>query len=277
MYSPAEIADRVLEWGVSKCKLSVLKMIVLGILAGMFIALAGIASTFANVYVGRFAGACVFPCGLSLTVVCGSELFTGNNLIFISVLDRKVRLRAMLRNWIVVYIGNFIGGMIISLVSVYGGVFSNPDVAAALVSTAVGKANMTFYSAVLKGIICNILVCGAVWMSFATKTAEGKIILMFFPVMAFVICGSEHCVANMFYLPSGFLTAAKYGIDAAELTVGRMLFNALIPSTVGNIIGGCGVVSLSYWYIYHKDMIFMEHPVKLNNMSLIQKKGSLTK
>ena len=250
MYSPAEISERVAAAGESKTRLSALNMLLLGIFAGAFIALAGVAATFANVYVGKLAGACVFPCGLAMVVVAGSELFTGNNLIIISVLEKRSTVGGMLKNWALVYLGNLIGSLLVVALTVYGGVFTNPDVATALVSTAAAKANLGLGDALLKGILCNFLVCIAVWMSFGTKTAEGKILVVFFPIMAFVISGFEHSVANMFYLPGGILTAAKYGIDAAGLTLGNALLNNLLPVTIGNILGGSVLVGCGYWAIY---------------------------
>ena len=250
MYSPAEIAERVVAAGESKTRLTALNMLLLGIFAGAFIALAGVAATFANVYVGKLAGACVFPCGLAMVVVAGSELFTGNNLIIISVLEKRATVGGMLKNWVLVYLGNLIGSLLVVALAVCGGVFSNPDVAAALVTTAAAKASLSLGDALLKGILCNFLVCIAVWMSFGTKTAEGKILVVFFPIMAFVISGFEHSIANMFYLPGGLLTAAKYGIDAAGLTLGKALLNNLLPVTIGNILGGSVLVGCGYWSIY---------------------------
>lgn len=250
MYSPTEIAERLVAAGEGKTRLSALNMLLLGIFAGAFIALAGVAATFANVYVGKLAGACVFPCGLAMVVVAGSELFTGNNLIIISVLEKRSTVGGMLKNWGLVYLGNLIGSLLVVVLTVYGGVFANQDVATALVSTAAAKANIGLADAFLKGVLCNFLVCIAVWMSLGTKTAEGKILVVFFPIMAFVISGFEHSIANMFYLPGGILTAAKYGIEAAGLNLGNALLNNLLPVTIGNIIGGCVLVGCGYWAIY---------------------------
>lgn len=252
MYSPAEIAERLVTAGEGKTRLSVIHMLLLGIFAGAFIALAGVAATFANVYVGKLAGACVFPCGLAMVVVAGSELFTGNSLIIISVLEKRSTILGMLKNWLFVYLGNLIGSLLVVILAVYGGVFSNLDVATALVTSAAGKVGLTFGDALLKGILCNFLVCIAVWMSFSTKTSEGKIFLVFFPIMAFVICGFEHSVANMFYLPGGILTAAKYGIAADGLTWGAAILKNLVPVTLGNIIGGTFLVGCGYWAVYLK-------------------------
>lgn len=252
MYTPAEIAEKVVEAGEKKTRLPILQMILLGVFAGAFIALAGVAATFANVYVGKLAGACVFPCGLAMVVIAGSELFTGNNLIVLSVLEKRSTVAGMLKNWVFVYLGNLLGSLLVVVLAVYGGVFANGEVAAALVTTAAGKASLDFSDALLKGVLCNFLVCIAVWMSFAPKSVEGKIIAVFFPIMAFVISGFEHSVANMFYLPAGILTAAQYGIEASGLTLGNALLHNLLPVTLGNIIGGVLLVGFGYWAAYSK-------------------------
>lgn len=246
MFSPLEVRQRAISWGEGKCALPILRMFVLGILAGAFIALGALASIFSNVYAGRFAGACIFACGLAMTVVMGAELFTGNSLLVMGALSKKVTMGSVLRNWVVVYIANLVGGLLIALIASYGGLFSNPDVASAVVSTAAGKANLPFSSALLKGILCNVLVCSAVMMNLSTKTTEGKALLVFLPVAAFVVSGTEHCVANMFYLPAGLFTSGIYGIEAAGLSVGTALLNNLLPVTIGNIIGGC-LLGIAYW------------------------------
>lgn len=250
MYTPAEIAEKVVEAGEKKTRLSVFHMILLGIFAGAFIALAGVAATFANVYAGKLAGACVFPCGLAMVVIAGSELFTGNNLIILSVLEKRSTVAGMLKNWVFVYLGNLIGSLLVVVLAVYGGVFTNTEAAAALVTAAAGKASLDFSAAILKGVLCNFLVCIAVWMSFGPKTVSGKILAVFFPIMAFVISGFEHSVANMFYLPAGILTAARYGIEASGLTLGNALIHNLLPVTIGNMIGGVVLAGCGYWAAY---------------------------
>lgn len=252
MYTPAEIAEKVVEAGEKKTRLSIFNMLLLGIFAGAFIALAGVAATFANVNAGKLAGACVFPCGLAMVVIAGSELFTGNNLIILSVLEKRSTLAGMLKNWVFVYLGNLVGSLIVVGLTVYGGVFAGSETAAALVTTAAGKAGLSFGDAVLKGVLCNFLVCIAVWMSFAPKSVEGKILAVFFPIMAFVISGFEHSVANMFYLPAGLLTAARYSIEAPGLTLGNALVHNLLPVTIGNIIGGMLLVGCGYFAVYRR-------------------------
>ena len=251
MHSPLEIAKNYISVCVNKTRIPVLKMYLLGIMAGFFIAFAGVNLTVASgtipVY-GRLIGAAAFPMGMAVVLLAGSELFTGNNLIILAVLTREVRLRDMLKNWIIVYLGNLTGTTLIAAATVYSGVLDGFYQTA--VNIAASKATMPFTDALIRGILCNILVCVAVWMSFASKRAEGKILTVFFPIMAFVFCGFEHSIANMYYLPAGLLSALRHGASADGLNWVSCYLGNLLPVTLGNIIGGCLFVGCIYWYIY---------------------------
>ena len=251
MLSPAEIAKSAVTIGEGKGKLSTLKMLLLGMFAGAFIALAGVGATFGNVYVGKLAGACIFPAGLLMVVVAGSELFTGNNLMVCALFSRKIGLKQLLKNWSLVFIGNFIGAMFITLAVVFSGVFD--PVADVVVSTALNKVGLEFGEALLRGILCNFLVCIAVWMAFGSSSLGGKAAAVFFPVMLFVLCGFEHSVANMFYIPAGIFEAAKNNVVIEGLNFGTMLVNNLLPVTLGNIIGGAGLVGGGYFLAYLRE------------------------
>ena len=271
MNSPKEIAQYYITTGTAKTKLPVSKMLVMGVLAGMFIALAGVGAIIASVTVAspslsKLIGAAVFPVGLSMTLVAGSELFTGNCLIIIPLLEKEVTLKAMLRNWVFVYFGNFIGSILVALLTVYGGTFSVFSNAAAVsvINTAVTKVNLSFSDALLRGILCNFLVCIAVWMSFSAKDVVGKIAGLFLPIMLFVLSGYEHSIANMFYIPAGLFASKNIAYLAAytsspgaahisTLSWGTMFTKNLIPSTIGNIIGGMVLVGMAYWFIYLRD------------------------
>ena len=270
MNSPKEVAQNYIATGVAKTKYPIPKMLLLGILAGMFIALAGVGATIApstmlTASTAKLVGAIVFPAGLAMVLLAGSELFTGNCLIIIPVLEKEATVSAMLKNWLFVYIGNFIGSMLIAVLAVYSGTFSlfSNAAAASLIKTAVGKVSMSFSDALMRGILCNFLVCIAVWMSFAAKDIVGKIAGLFFPIMLFVLCGFEHSIANMFYIPAGLFAARDGGYLGAymnagggntfALTWGAMFSKNLIPVTLGNIIGGSGLVGIVYWYTYLHD------------------------
>ena len=256
MNSPKEIAHNFIDVGVAKTSMSNFKLLILGILAGMFIALAGIGSTIASLTVenGRLLNAMIFPAGLAMVIVAGSELFTGNSLIIVSVLEKKVKLSKMLNNWLIVYLGNLIGSVIVALLVVYGHVpdLFNQTLAVTMVNGANAKLSLTFSEAFIRGILCNILVCIAVWMAAASNKISGKIIALYFPILLFVICGFEHCVANMFCVPAGIFVSSEYGIAAQGLNWINFMIKNLIPVTLGNIVGGC-LVGFSYWLVYKKN------------------------
>lgn len=249
MLSPMEIARTYPETGRAKASMSLQKTLLLGILAGMFIALAGVGATFGNVYVNKVMGAAIFPAGLAMVIIAGSELFTGNCLLILPVLEKTITAGKMLRNLVIVYIGNLIGAVLVAAMTAYGGTFDG--ISEAVIATAVAKATLPFGAALLRGVLCNVLVCLAVWMAMAAKDVAGKIIGLFFPVFLFVLCGFEHCVANMFYLPAGLFMAARCGAAAQGLSFGTMWLGNLLPVTLGNIIGGFAVGG-AYWLAYMK-------------------------
>lgn len=257
MHSPLEVAKNYVEIGVHKVKLSAFKMIILGIFAGMYVAFAGTAAqtaaaTIANPSVGRLVSACVFPAGLAMVLIAGSELFTGNNLIIISVLEKKVTVLQMLKNWFFVFLGNSLGASLVGVAVVYSGIpaLFEGQQAERMVSVAMLRVNQTFSEAFLRGVLCNILVCIAVWAAFASKRVSGKLMMSFWPIMVFVLCGFEHCVADIYYGVSGILTAARFDIVAPGLEFGRFFTNCILPVTLGNIVGGAGIVGVGYWAMY---------------------------
>ena len=266
LFSPADVAKNYIATGKAKVNTPVAKMILLGIMAGAFIAFGGVASTAVAVSVplasvGKFLGACIFPGGLTMVLLAGSELFTGNCLLTIPLLEKEISFGGMLKNWIFVYIGNFIGGMLIAAGVVYShevSLFDN-GMAVSVISTAAGKCSLSFGDAFIKGILCNFLVCIAVWISFAAKDVVSKIVGLFFPIMIFVLSGFEHSIANMYYICAGlfakgnpvYAEAAKAaGVNLDALTVNGFLVKNLVPVTLGNIVGGALLVGCVYWFIY---------------------------
>lgn len=257
MHSPLEIARNYVTVSIHKTKLSAFKMIILGIFAGMFIGFAGIASTtaagtIANPSVAKLVGAIVFPSGMAMVLIAGSELFTGNTLMVLAVLEKEIPLFKMLKNWFFVFIGNFIGAALVAGLVVYG---HTPDLfsgklAESIVAAGAARCNLTFPESMIRGILCNILVCIAVWMSFAAKKVSGKLMTSFWPVMLFVLCGFEHSIADMYFGCAALLAGAEYGIQADGLTVFNFLFYNILPVTIGNIIGGAGIVGCGYWLGY---------------------------
>lgn len=257
MHSPLEIAKNYVEVGVHKSNLSIFKMILLGFFAGMFIGFAGIASTTASSTiavpsVAKLVGALVFPAGMAMVLVAGSELFTGNNLIILAVLAGKTSVGKMLKNWFFVYLGNFLGAAFVAVLVVYG---HTPDLfqgvlAAAIVNAAKARTDLSVADAFVRGILCNILVCIAIWMSFAAKRVSGKLMTSFWPVMLFVLCGFEHCIADIYFGVAGLLTALEYQIAAEGLTWFNFLLKSLLPITLGNLVGGAGIVGCGYYLAY---------------------------
>lgn len=270
-YSPQEMAQRVEKVGVAKARLDFWTTLALAILAGAFIGLGALLFTLVvhdsklSFGITQLIGGLSFCLGLILVVIGGAELFTGNSLITMAFASRKISLRELSRNWIIVYIGNFIGA--ITLVSwIY---FSRHwamnqnlvGVKALLIANA--KVNLTFIEALVKGVLCNALVCLAVWLCFSGRSVVDKIFAIIFPITAFVACGFEHSVANMYFIPLGLILktrpeivqAAQAAIspkilDLSSLTVNNFFIKNLLPVTLGNIIGGVGLVGLIYWFIY---------------------------
>ena len=270
MNSPKEVAQNYIATGLAKTKLPAAKMLLLGLLAGMFIALAGVGASIASVSIqtaslAKLVGALVFPTGLAMVLIAGSELFTGNCLLVIPVLQKEAKFSGMIKNWFFVYIGNFIGGVLVAALTVYSGTFSlfGGSAAAGVMNTAISKVGMTFSDALIRGVLCNFLVCIAVWMAFAAKDVVGKVAGLYLPIMLFVLSGYEHSIANMYYIPAGLFakgysvySAAADTIDPSKfnnLTWGNMFTKNIIPVTLGNIIGGVLLVGIVYWFVYLRE------------------------
>ena len=266
-----EVIEQNIQNGIKKTNLTTKKLILLGIAAGFFIGIGAEASSLAmhgisNVGLARTVAGAVFPIGLMLIVLLGGELFTGNCLISMAVYDKKAKLKGMIRNLTIVYISNFIGAALMAwMINNCGQLnFSDGGAGAFTIKVALGKVGIDPMQAIVSGILCNVLVCLAIFMAATAKDVAGKCIAIFFPIFVFVISGFEHCVANMYYIPAGILAAhnplyaAKatelYGITAEQLSglnFGTM-FSNLLPVTIGNIIGGMVFVGLLYWYLYRK-------------------------
>ena len=248
-YAPVEIAKRVDNAVYVKSQMLTLRLIMLAILAGSFIAIGALTYTIvvtdSTLGLGptRLLGGIGFSVGLILVIIGGAELFTGNALMVMAIMDHKITLRVLIRNWVIVYIGNFIGALIIAIFVVLSGVLDNPPVSQTVSSIAQGKLSLSSSQALFRGILCNILVCLAVWMSFAARRVSGKVLVIIFPVAVFVCIGFEHSIANMYVIPVAMI-AGYLPVDISAL-----LFN-LFFVTIGNIIGGAVFVGLVYWLIY---------------------------
>lgn len=272
MNSPPEIANAYIEAGIKKVRLPLPKMFILGIYAGMYIASGGICSSVCSYRLtggdSRFYSGLVFPIGLMLCLCAGAELFTGNCLLVIPLFCRKIFISEMLISWLIVYLGNFVGGFIMSLLIVYGHVTHLFDygLAQVLVTNAISKTTLSFGDAFVKGILCNFFVCLSVWLSFGAKDLFSKIAALWTPILLFIACGFEHCVANMFFIPAGLFASYEYHLPRVKLNWGRYLYKNLIPVTLGNICGGAILVGLGYWYIYlTPDTCCQQTPAPIDN------------
>ena len=268
---PAQMAMKAEAIGVAKAGMSAVSTMALAILAGAFIALgAAFATTVvagaAGVLPGgvtRLLSGLVFSLGLILVVVGGAELFTGNNLIVMAWASRKLSHAALLRNWVLVYAGNFLGatGTVLLLFLSRQYTFDGGAIGAAALATAMHKVSLGFMQAVVLGILANGLVCLAVWLSFSARTTTDRILAVIFPITAFVAAGFEHSIANMYFVPLGIAIRSWapesfwIAIDAAPATYDALSWSSfvvdnLLPVTIGNIIGGVVLVGATYWYVY---------------------------
>ncbi|HEY5558023.1 formate/nitrite transporter family protein [Acetobacterium sp.] len=251
--TPKEISESMVGGCNKKAGLSMDKMLLLGILAGAYIGLGAYGSTIVNAGAGsgfesviaKLLGAGIFPIGLMLVVFCGAELFTGNCLMTISVFNKEITVGAMLRNWGIVYFANLIGGVLLAYLLYKSGLYGSEAMTAKAIGIAEAKVAIPLVPVIIRAIFCNILVVLAVWMATGAKDIISKIFAIWFPVMLFVLAGFEHSVANMFFLPIGYFLGADF-------TISQMVFNNLIPVTIGNIIGGAIVVPGIYFYTYLK-------------------------
>lgn len=279
---PGEMATRAEYLGVRKAEMPALTMFTLAILAGAFISLGAIFATTVSAGgmsvtaadgtaafttglpygVTRLLSGLVFCLGLILVVVGGAELFTGNNLIVMAWASKKVTTYALLRNWGIVYAGNFVGaiGTVILMFMSKQYTFGANSIGIAALKTAVSKTSLDFWQALVLGILCNALVCLAVWLTYSARSTMDKIMAIIFPVTAFVAAGFEHSIANMYFVPYGlfiqafdpdFVASVADKVPGLEkLTWSAFFLNNLIPVTIGNIIGGAVLVAAIYWSVF---------------------------
>jgi formate/nitrite transporter len=279
---PAEMALRAEKIGVSKARMSLFTMFALGVLAGIFIALGAIFATSVTAPtvgvdpatgaplvqwlpfgLSKLLGGFTFCLGLILVIVAGAELFTGNNLIIMAWANGQISTSSLLRNWGIVYVGNFVGAILTVFVMMFSGqyTFGNGAVGLNALNIAQAKVGYGFIQAIFLGSLCNMLVCLAVWLVFSARTTTDKILSVIFPITAFVAAGFEHSIANMYFIPMGLAIKQVAGeifwgnigssaADYATLTWGNFLLLNLLPVTIGNIIGGAGGVGVVYYAIY---------------------------
>ena len=269
---PAQIVTAVSDSGVAKASAPFCRLLVLGILAGAYVAIAAAASNMAaynllaepSTYgLGRCLAGVIFPGALILIVIAGGELFTGNTMMLLPLAQRRIGLFGLLRNWSIVYVANFAGALCVAWLIVVTGQLNVADnlLGGVTIKIATAKCRLPFANAFLLGIFCNWLVCLAVWMAMGAKDATGKIFAIFFPIWLFITAGFEHSIANMYYIPAGlfakstplYLEAVSKSVSSeslASLTWTNFFVSNLLPVTLGNIVGGGVLVALAYGLAY---------------------------
>ena len=260
-YSPAEIKEAIEKVGVKKTNLPFLASFMLAIVAGGSVGFGALYYTVVasdaelSFAVTRVVGGLVFSLGLALVLVGGAELFTGNNLIVMAWASGKVSTREMLGNWVIVYFGNLVGslGLVFLVFFSHHLDMNGGRIGLSILNTAAAKIQPDVVTLFFKGILCNVLVCLAVWLAYAGRSVTDKIVALILPISAFIAAGFEHCVANMYFLPLAWLlTHAGHvpaNFDASPITISGIIHN-LVPVTLGNIVGGAGLVGAVYWAIY---------------------------
>lgn len=273
--TPSEIALYAVEASVKKAGLAWWQQTILAFMAGAFIAFASEASNmiafnllaYPESYgLGRCLAGAIFPTGLILVVVAGAELFTGNTMIGVAVVEKRISVGSVLSNWFFVYLGNLLGSVLVAYMVVNSGLLGSGNnlLGGVTIRIAAYKCGLPFVSAFYLGILCNWLVCLAVWMAWGAKDIGSKVLAIFFPIWLFVASGFEHSVANMYYIPAGIMAKGVAAYTAASgvapealanLHWGSFFLKNLLPVSLGNIVGGLLFVVLAYWFVYKTDKL----------------------
>ena len=258
-FAPGDIARRLEAANVSRAHLPIKRLLLLGLIGGIYISFGGALATLVltdntlGYGLGRLVAGLAFSLGLIMLVVAGGELFTGNNLMVLALAGRKISISAMLRNWVLVYPANATGAVLLAFAIHYSGILDGNGVKATAVRIAEGKTQLDMPTAFLRGILCNMLVCLAVWLSAAARSVEGKVIAIAFPISAFVALGFEHCIANFYLLTIGMLSGAK-------VTLGSFTTN-IAAVTLGNTLGGIVIAAILFLIYLGKDQVQRSRPI----------------
>ena len=266
MLTSQEVAELYVELGQKKANYSVLKLILLAMFGGMMIGLASVgantvSATVDNPSIAKLLSGLVFPTGLAMVAICGAELLSSSCLVILSVFSSKLSYAKLFTYWFWVFIGNILGSLVIAVIMYLSGQFSFFDnqIALTTIKVAIKKVSLTPLEAVSLGILCNLLVCLAILMAVAGKSLADKVAAVYLPIMLFILCGFEHCVANMYYIPAGILAlqnpeykalAIEKGLHIDKLSIMSFLFNNLLWVIVGNIIGGTVIIAGMYYLLY---------------------------
>lgn len=250
MKNPSELMDYLLNVCTEKGNKCIMKLVMLGFMAGMFIALGAVGSIVASSTLaktdpglGKFVAGAVFPVGLMCVLLTGAELFTSNCMLVVAVINKNITMEQLLKNWLIVYSSNFIGCLFVAFITILTHNF-NDDALTYITKLAVYKVTAPAHYLFLKGILCNVMVCGSVLMAYCAKDVVGKLFAAWFPIMLFVVLGYDHCVANMLY----FMAAKFGGADISFAQIGYNLFFV----TLGNIVGGTVFMSIPMYIAHYK-------------------------
>ena len=263
-YVPAEMAKRAEASAIRKANRDFISAFFLAVQAGSFIAFAAafftsvIHDSTLGVGLTKLIGGMVFSLGLILVIIAGADLFTGDTLMVMGCFSGKIKVRQMLRGWVFVFLGNLVGSLaIVALIYLSGHWMGNGGaIGAKALAIANGKVNLTFVQAFASGMLCNILVCLAIWLCYSCRSVTDKILAILLPITGFVAMGFEHSIANMYFIPAGLVlkhnpeVVAKLGADLSNLTIPGFLLNNLLPVTIGNMVGGAIFVGTVYWILY---------------------------
>ncbi len=241
MISPREILSAVEKKGIEKATNPSLALFILAMLAGFYVAFGSYIYVLTYMDGQKYIGAAMFAVGIILVIFTGAELFTGNSIMTYGCAKGSVKLRHVFRNWGFVYFGNMAGALTFVLLAYYAGLLSSEKFETAALAIANKKISANMFEIFLKGILCNIIVVLSIWISFAAKDAISKIFLLWFPITAFVIAGFEHSIANMFFLPVGFIA------DSSQIPMDKIIMN-IVPATLGNIVGGAIIVPFAFYF-----------------------------
>jgi formate transporter len=282
MLIPAEVCDETVNVGIKKgAKSTLLQTTILGLFAGAFISMGAFAAAMSshsieNIGLAKLVAGIIFPVGLILVLMAGAELFTGNSLLIIAFLEKRITLKQILRNWVVVWCTNFIGAIFIAYLLFNSGLFDTNagKLGGYAIKIAATKAGLSFNQAFASGILCNFIVTLAVWASYSAKDVVSKIFVSFFPIMAFVISGFEHSVANMYYFTVGLLLKSNpLYVENSHVAAEKLakldiahVFGNLLPVTLGNIVGGALFVGAAYWLVFKKSTREVYSNKKVINM-----------
>jgi formate/nitrite transporter len=256
--TPAETTRAITENGRRVLTQPLSRTVILSLLAGFYIAfgaqLATVVTQDAAAHLGsgvsRLLGGSVFSLGLMLVVICGAELFTGNSLLVKAALQREISWGKIAENWTVVILGNLVGSLFFAWLMTETGLWRSGQLGTHAVGIAAAKCQLDFWPAFVRGMLCNWLVCLAVFMATAARDIVSKMLACYMPIMAFVASGFEHNVANMYFIPAGLFIDRALGVQTAGLTWGNFVIGNLVPVTLGNIVGGGVFVAFAYWFVH---------------------------